>query len=116
MAVTVVGAALAEPLEGLEQPADLGGRNDGSGAGYRQHSAAVPGSGRDLNVTAGDVVLDGVVDQVGHQPFGQNAVTVECSGLGSGPDVQPEAVCLGAAGQQDLAGDGREVDGLMVAE
>jgi hypothetical protein len=30
MAVALVGAAFVEPLEGLEQPADLGGRDDGS--------------------------------------------------------------------------------------
>lgn len=65
MAVAVVCAPCVEPLEGLEQPVDLAGRDYRPSAGNRQDSAAVAGSGGDLDGPARDVVADGVVDQVG---------------------------------------------------
>jgi hypothetical protein len=58
------GGARPEPLEGLEQPVDLVIRDDLTGVAHRQHSARVAGLGGDLDVAAGDVVPDGVVDQV----------------------------------------------------
>src|SRR5580693_8891061 len=64
VAVTVAtGGPRAEPLEGLEQAADRGGRNDRPGVGYRQDGAAAAGPSSDKDVPAGDVVPDGVVDQ-----------------------------------------------------
>src|SRR5215469_14367125 len=65
-AMTAVAArgARAEPLERLEQAVDLRGRDDLPGAGHRQNGAGVAGPGGDLDISARDVVPDGVVDQV----------------------------------------------------
>ena len=106
------GGARAEPLEGLEQAVDLGGRDDLPGVGHRQDGAAVAGPGGDLDVPAGDVVPDGVVDQVGDQLLDQEGVAVEGGGLDGGVDMQAEAADPGAGGGQGGAGDGRQVDGL----
>jgi hypothetical protein len=111
-----MGAARMQPLEGLEKPVDLGGRDDRPGAGHRQDGVAVLGSGRDFDAPAGDVVAYGVADQVGGQPFYEEGITVEVRGLGSGLDVQPQAADPGAGGCQDRAGDGRQVHGLALAE
>jgi hypothetical protein len=48
----------------------------------------VAGLGGDLDVPAGDVVPDGVVDQVGHHLLDQQRVTVEGGGLDVGVDVE----------------------------
>src|SRR5262249_50954601 len=105
-----------ERQEGREQPADRLGRDGRPGVGHRQDRAAVPGRGADLDLPADDVVAHGVVDQVGHQPFGQQGVTVQGRGPDSGLDAQPLAAEVGAAGPQDLPGDGCQVDGLALAE
>src|SRR5689334_9063046 len=110
-----VGGAGAEPLEGLEQAVDRGGRDDRPGVGYRQDGAGVAGPGGDLDISARDVVPDGVVDQVGGQLLDQKRVTVEDDGLDVGVDVQAEAADRGAGGGQGFAGDGRQVEGLGLA-
>ena len=82
------GGARAEPLEGLEQAVDLGGRDDLPGAGYRQDGVNVGGPSGDADVPAGDVVPDGVVDQVGGELLKQQRVAVEGGGLEVGLDMQ----------------------------
>ena len=72
-------------------------------------------AGGDLDVPAGDVVPDGVVDQVGGQLLDQERVTVEGGGLDVGLDVQAEAADRGAGGGQGGAGDGGQVGGLALA-
>jgi hypothetical protein len=94
------GGPRSEPLEGLEQAVDFGGRDELPGAGHRQDGAGVAGLGGDLDVPTGDVVPDGVVDQVGGQLLDQEGVTVEDSGLDVGVNVQAEAADRGAAGGQ----------------
>ena len=91
VAAVAAGWARAEPLEGLEQAADLGERDDLPGVGHRQDGVAVAGPGGDLDVPARDVVMNGVVDQVGHQLLNEEGVTVEDGGLDAGVDVQAEA-------------------------
>jgi hypothetical protein len=71
VATTAAGAARTEPLEGLEQAVHLAGRDDLPGAGHRQDGVNAAGPGGDLDVPAGDVVPDGVVDQVGYQSLDQ---------------------------------------------
>jgi hypothetical protein len=102
----------AEPLEGLEQALDLGRGDDPPGAGHRQDGAGAAGPGGDLDVPAGDVVPDGVVDQVGHQLLDQDGVAVEGGGLDTGLDVQAQTTDRGAGGGQGFAGDGGQVGGL----
>ena len=73
------------------------------------------GPGGDLDVPAGDVVPDGVVDQVGHQLLDQERVTFEDGGPEVGVDIQAEAADPGAGNGQRGAGDGRQVEGLVLA-
>ena len=58
---------------------------------------------------------NGVVDQVGHQPFGRSGSPSRTAGW-----VRPRRAVPGGrprrGGQQDLAGDGRQVDGLAAVE
>ena len=54
-------------------------------------------AGGDLDVPGGDVVPDGVVDQVGDQLLDQEGVAVEGGGLEAGLDVQGEAAIAGRA-------------------
>jgi hypothetical protein len=109
------GGARAEPLEGLEQAVDFGGRDDLAGVGHRQDGAGVADLGGDLDFPAADVVPDGVVDQVRDQLLDQERVTVEGGGLEIGLDVQAEAADRGAGGGQGFAGDGGQVRGLALA-
>jgi hypothetical protein len=115
-AVTIAaGRTGTEPLERLEQAFDVGGMDDLPGAGHRQDGAGLAGLGGDLDVPAGEVVPDGVVDQVGGQLLEQEGVTIEGGGLDSGPDVQAQAADRGAGGGQGSAGDSGQVGGLVRA-
>jgi len=100
VAAVAAGAARAESLEGLQQAVDLGRRDGLPGVGHRQDGATAAGPGGDLDVPAGDVVPDGVVDQVGYQLLDQEGVAVEDGGLDGGADIQAEAA-------DPRAGDGQ---------
>jgi hypothetical protein len=114
VAVAASGAR-AEALEGPEQAVDFGGRDDLPRAGHRQDGAGVAGRGGDMDVPTGDVVPDGVVDQVGGQLLDQERVTVESGGLDVGLDMQAQAADRGTGGGQGGAGDGGQVGGLAFA-
>ena len=96
MSVLVVGAPGIETLEGLEEPVDFVRWDDRAGVGDREHRCAVGGVGGDVNVPAGDVVADGVVDEVRDETFEESGVAVEGSGAHGGIDMQSEA--FGVAG------------------
>jgi hypothetical protein len=115
VAAVAAGGARAEPLEGLEQAVELGCGDDLPGVGHRQDGVTAAGRRGDLDVPAGDVVLDGVVDQVGGQLLDQERVPVENGRLDAGVDLQAETADRGAGGGQGGAGDGGQVGGLAVA-
>src|SRR5580704_2479882 len=69
VSVLVVCPAPIEPLEGLEEAVHFLWRYDWSGVGHPQDGPAVLYPGPDLDTAAGHVVADGVVEQVGHEPF-----------------------------------------------
>jgi hypothetical protein len=92
------------------------GRDDRAAAGYRQHGMAVAGPGGHVDGSSREVVADGVVDQVGDKPFGQEGVAAQGGRLGSGPETQAAAGHLRAVGTQDRAGNGREVDVLGLVD
>jgi hypothetical protein len=98
VAVAASGAR-AEPLEGLEQAVDFGGRDDRPGVGHRQDGAGLAGAGGDLDVPAGDVVPDGVVDQVSGQLLDQKAVTVEGGRISGRPEEGLGARCARRQGR-----------------
>jgi hypothetical protein len=77
---------------------------------------SVTGSGGDLDVAAGGVVVDGVLDEVADEPFEQARVAVDRRGFQGGVDGQFETFDLAALGVQDVLGGLREVAGFSVLE
>jgi hypothetical protein len=115
MAAVSPGWAGAESLEGLEQAVEFCGRDDLPGVGHRQDGVGVAGLCADLDVPAGDVVPDGVVDQVDGQLLDQQGVAVQGGGLDGSVDGQAEAADRGARGGQGNTGDCRQVGRLALA-
>src|SRR5215472_7738438 len=77
----IAGGAPVEPLEWLEDAADVGRADDRAGIGDGQLAAARDGAGADPDVPGGDVVPDRVVDQVRDKPFGQHRIAGDDGGL-----------------------------------
>ena len=115
MAAVTAGRARAEPLEGLEQALDLGGRDERPGVSYRQEGLAVADSGADADLPPGDVVPGGVVDEVGGQLLDEKRVAVNSGGFEGGLDPQAQVADRGADGGQRGAGDGGQVEWLVLA-
>jgi len=61
-------------LEGLKQPAHLVWRYGGSGVGNGERRFRGGGCEPDLDTSAGDVVTDGVADEVRYQPVDEAGV------------------------------------------
>ena len=68
-AVAVPCPVGGEALEGLEQAAELIWGHDGSGVGHFQAGLTALTVDEDVDVPAGKVVVQGVVDQVPHEAF-----------------------------------------------
>jgi hypothetical protein len=64
VSVLVVCPAPIEPLEGLEEAVDVRWRDGWSGVGHRQDGHAVLNPGQDLDTAVGNVVANGVGEQV----------------------------------------------------
>src|SRR5271154_5271941 len=105
MPALVVSAAGVEALERLKEPVDLVGRDDCSAVGYREDRRVVGGIGRDVNVPAGDVVADGVGDEVGYEAFEESGVAVERGGTDDGLDLQVEVLGVVVSARQDSSAD-----------
>jgi hypothetical protein len=117
VAVFVVGPTGVESLEWLEQPLYVAGREYQSGVGDRHHGlSAVGDRGGDLNVSAGQVVADGVVDQVGDETLDEPAVSIEPSGADRGLDMQSEGVGVEVWSRQDIVAHAGEVDRFATVE
>jgi hypothetical protein len=116
VAIAVMGAAAVEALERLEETADVTGWNHVAGVGHREHCLAVCGAGRDSDVPAGDVVADGIVDEVGDESFDQSRVAVERSGEDGGLDMQFEGLRVDSRVEQHGLADVRQVGSLPVVE
>jgi hypothetical protein len=114
--VLVVGPVPVESLEGLEEAVDFRWRYEGSGVGHRQDGPAVLHSGPDLGTAFGAVVPDGVGEQVGHQPFDEQGISVEGRWFGHIVDSNPEPADLGRQGGQGGGDGGSEVDGFVFVQ
>lgn len=68
-AEAVAGGAALQSLEGLEEDAEVVPGDDGTGVGDDEGGLSVHGGGREPEVTAGDVVPGGVVDEVRDEAF-----------------------------------------------
>jgi hypothetical protein len=115
-AVVASGPLGAQALERLEEPADLGGGDDGPGVGDREGGAAAVGCHVNAEVAAGQVVAQRVVDQVGGKLPEQAVVTKDGGGGQHGTDGHVAASGVRLAGAQDLCGDPGEVQGLAPVE
>jgi hypothetical protein len=100
------------PLERLEQPAELIGRDDRPGVGHGEVRAARPGAGADLHPAARRVVPDRVVDQVGHQAFGESGVPGSLGGLDAGGQGELRVVRVVLARGQHVNRDRGQVERL----
>src|SRR5580704_15142048 len=117
MPVALAGGLAAELLKGFEEPADLGVGDDRPGVGDRQEgpSGASPGGQGDASVVV--VVADGVVEEVGDQSLGELGIAYGRRGGDVGVNLEPRASgALDYALRQGLAGDFREVEGLLLIE
>jgi hypothetical protein len=80
VSAAVIGAAGVQSLEWLEKPVELVWWNDRTGVGDAQHGAVAFDLGNDLYGSAGEVVGDGVVQQVGDETFDEPGVPVKRGG------------------------------------
>jgi len=108
--VLVGRPARIEPLEGLEEAFDFRWPDEWSGVGHRQDGLAVLHPGPDLDTAAGNVVADGVGEQVGDEPFDEQGVAIEGCRFGHLVDVDPEPAGLGLQ-----AGQGRSDPGTSTS-
>jgi hypothetical protein len=113
VAVFVTGTTSVEALKRFEKAVDLRTRDHRSGVGDRQECQAVSRSGRQLDAASGDLVPDGVVDQVGDESFDEVWVAREGRRFNSGIDLDPETVDHRTAGVKDRGSDDGQVDRLV---
>ena len=114
--VTIADPGRGQPLERLQQSADLTGWDIRPAVGHRQHHLAVPLGGADLDGAAGNVVPHGVVHQVGHQAGDQVRVAEHRRRAERGLDVQPAAPGLGGSRLQAGRSHLGQVGGLVLAD
>jgi hypothetical protein len=114
--VRVVCPAPVEPLEGLEEAVDIRQRDKRPGVGHRQDGLAVGHPGPDLDTAVGHVMADGVGEQVGHEPFHEQRVSIEGRRFRQRVDVDPESAGLGLQVGQGRGDGGGEVDGLVAVQ
>jgi hypothetical protein len=114
--VLVVGPARIEPLEGLEEAVDVRGRHERSGVRHRQNGPAVLHLGHDLDPAVGHVVANGVREQVDHEPFDKQGVSIQGRGFCHLVDVDPISAGLGLQTGQHRGDGGGEVDRFVVVQ
>src|SRR6202522_1689154 len=94
-----------ESLKGLQQSVDVILGDDRPTVGDRENCLTGVGSRRNVDVTAGDVVTERVVEEVADKPSGQTWVAhCRCGGDG-GLHVEPQLVDLGAGTEEHMRGD-----------
>jgi hypothetical protein len=113
--VAAAGAVGAESLEGLEEPLDCRGRHDGSGVSHGNDGLSAAGLGRHVDVAVGHVVAGGVVHKIGDQPFDEAGIA-KPGGRAEHLVHLDRAVIGVAAGLENLAGHGGEVEGCSPLE
>ena len=81
-------------------------------------STALPSlhPGPDLDTAVGNVVADGVREQVGREPFDEQRISIEDRRFGRLDDVNPESVDLGPQTGKGRRDRGGEVDGFVSAQ
>ncbi len=104
-----------QPLERLEQPVDLVGRDDLAGVGHGQHHSAYLAVDADLDGATGHVVVDRVVAEVDQQPAEQHRVTRYPRRLQRGLHPQPAPLGLGCPLAQRQLDQFGEVNHLIRA-
>jgi len=115
-AVAVPCPVGGEALERLEQAAELIWGHDGSGVGHFQADPTALAVDEDVDVPAGKVVVQGVVDQVPHEAFDKVGV----AGKHSRANRHIEAHLLRGgsrlAGVDYFRSDDGQVEGLALVE
>ena len=114
--VLVVCPAAVEPLEGLEEAVDVRWRDEWPGVGHRQDGLALLHPRPDLGTAVGNVVADGIGEQVDHEPFDEQRVSIEGRGFCHLIDANSEPAGLGLQAGQCRRDGGGEVDGFVSAQ
>jgi hypothetical protein len=102
--------------KGWKEAVDVRRRDEWSGVGHRQDGLAVLDPGPDLDTAVGNVVADGVGEQVGHEPFDEQRVAIEGRRFYHLVDVNPESAGLGRQAGQGRGNAGGEVDGFVFVQ
>ncbi|HEX3981949.1 MAG TPA: hypothetical protein VHW93_12015, partial [Acidimicrobiales bacterium] len=105
---SIVGRAVAEALEWLEDAVDIRWADQWTGVGHSQLGGVRRGPGADPNVAASDVVADRIVDQVADEVFGQHRIARNGGGLECGV----HSAVAQAGGVEDVFGDRGQI-GLL---
>ena len=79
-AVAVARASRVESLERLEDPLELARRDYRPRVGDGEDGVTVARFGREVDVSADDVVADGVGDKVRDEPLDEAGLPVVCAG------------------------------------
>ena len=114
--VGVLGSGAAESLEGLEQPLYLIDRDHRAAVGDGHEGVLVADPGGDLDMPAGGVVVDRVVDQVRDQPLGQRGVSGGGRRVERGGDRDLSWSASGQGARSTAVGEDGEVDRFVVVE
>ena len=102
--VVTASALSAEPLEGLQQAADLIGGNPRAGVDYSQARLARG----DVHTAGRDVVSDRVLQQVRHQALDELCVAEDAAGGKDGTDPHLTRGGLRGAGPRGAGGYRRD--------
>jgi hypothetical protein len=105
-----------EPLEWLEQPRDLIGRNGRTRIRDPKRCTAVAFAHLELHTAARDVVAQRVLQQVRHEPLDQTWITGEAGRAQLGVDRDVPGQCLQLAPVDHGAREHREVDELAAVD
>ena len=105
-----------QALERLEQPLDRVGRHVRPGVGDRERGPAVERADVNVNVSAGDVVVDRVLKQVRYQAGDQPAITEDGRRLDGHVDVEVTLVGLCGDALDRIIRDRRQIGGFAMVE
>jgi hypothetical protein len=115
-------AAAREEVGGDSRPSVTPQATNGRGLGHHPEMPPLVKSARVYHVITGIqnaaimMQLADVVNQVGHQPFWQNGVSIQWADWLMASTCRPRRAISGARGEQDFVGDCGQVDGLAMPE
>lgn len=105
-----------QALERLEQSLDLIARHDRSGVGDRERGSGSERADVNVDLSAGPVVADRVLEQVRHQTADQPTITGDGRGLECHVELQVTLVGLRGDALDRVIGDRCQLGGFAIVE